>query len=85
MLTTAGKIVRIKLGPFTGAVSPAVHGAAGDMIDPGGAIPWSVEIVFHVCVIGEKFAIRVEPCRQKYSGNPRIRSPSLYRRVRFCI
>ena len=51
-----GQIVRVELGIFSGAVAPAEFTAADDVVHAGGAIPGSVEIVFHVRVVGEELA-----------------------------
>ena len=52
--------VRIKFWSLAGSVPPAIHRTACDVTDPGGPVPWGVDIVFHVSVVGEELAIQIE-------------------------
>ena len=51
--------VRVELGPFAGAVSPAPHRAAGHVTDSRRAVPRGIEIVPHVCIKSEQFSVSV--------------------------
>ena len=52
--------VGIEFGALAGAVAPAPHRAAGDVAHAGGSIPRSVEVIFHVGVVGEQVTCLVE-------------------------
>src|SRR5687768_119235 len=54
------KIVRVPLRPFSGAIAPAEFAPANRMTNSRGPIPRRVEIVFHIGVIREEFAIAIE-------------------------
>ena len=54
------EVVGVPFGAFARTVAPAVFGAAGREAHTGGAIPRRVEIVFHVGVVGEQFAVVID-------------------------
>jgi hypothetical protein len=54
------KGVGIEFWSLAGAVAPAPHRAAGDVAHAGGSIPRSVEVIFHVGVVGEQVTSLVE-------------------------
>ena len=41
-------------------MAPAPVHARNDMIHAGGTIPWSTDVVFHICIEREEFTIQIE-------------------------